>query len=133
MRSASATASPGRRTIEFVEHDVTIVPFPVADADVVFARYLLAHLPDPEALVARWVGQIRVGGRLLVEEIVSIDTDHPVLGRYVELVIALSAANGTDLLVGPPPRSDRVGRVGRPRRHRDDRATAATSWPGSSP
>jgi len=35
-----------------------------------------------------------------VEEIVSIDTDHPVLGRYVELVTALSAAHGTDLLVG---------------------------------
>ena len=95
------------RSIEFVEHDVTVVPFPVSEPDVAFARYLVAHLPEPEALVARWVGQVRVGGRLLVEEIVSIDTDHPVLGRYVELVTALSADNGTDLLVGR-----RLGAIG---------------------
>jgi SAM-dependent methyltransferase len=92
-------ATPGSR-IEVLEHDVTVVPFPVGPADVVFARYLLAHLPDPEGLVDRWLHQVRIGGRLLVEEIVAIDTDDPVLGRYVELVTALSAAQGTDLLVG---------------------------------
>ena len=88
------------REVEVVEHDVTVVPFPVGGADLAFARYLLAHLPDPEDLIERWLGQLRVGGRLLVEEIVSIDTTDDVLGRYVELVTALSAAQGTDLLVG---------------------------------
>ena len=103
---------------------------------MVFARYLLAHLPDPDALVERWLDQVRVGGRLLVEEIVSIDTVHPVFGRYVELVTALSADNGTDLLVGAPARRHSwwVGRgpvvhdvtSRRSRRHRP-------RWPGCSP
>jgi trans-aconitate 2-methyltransferase len=98
--SAADPPGPRRGTIEFLEHDVTSVPFPVTGPDVVFARYLLAHLPEPVALIERWLGEARVGGHLLVEEIVSIETEDPVLGRYVELVIALSAANGTDLLVG---------------------------------
>jgi SAM-dependent methyltransferase len=104
---AAQPVGQGAGRIEFVEHDVTVVPFPVTDSDVAFARYLLAHLPHPDDLVDRWVGQLRVGGRLLVEEIVSIDTEHPVLGRYVELVTALSTDNGTDLLVGR-----RLGAIG---------------------
>ncbi len=104
-RAATALAELGDRvpagSIEFAVHDVTSVPFPVAGPiDVVFARYLLAHLPEPDALLGRWLDQVRVGGRLLVEEIVAIDTGHPVFGRYIELVTALSAAQGTDLLVG---------------------------------
>jgi len=86
--------------VDVLEHDVTEVPFPVGPADVMFARYLLAHLPDPLEVSGRWLDQLRPGGRLLLEEIVSIDTTDPVLGRYVELVGALSLAHGTDLLVG---------------------------------
>jgi SAM-dependent methyltransferase len=86
--------------LEFVRHDVTAVPFPVGPADVLFARYLLAHLPAPDAVVARWATQLAPGGRLLVEEIVAIETEHLVLARYVELVTAQSVAHGTDLLVG---------------------------------
>ena len=95
-------------TLRFEQADVTATPWPVPPASVVFARYLLAHLPDAPVLVGRWTDQLAGGGRLLLEEIVSIDTAHPVLGRYVEIVTALSAAHGNDLLVGaslgvPPP------------------------------
>ncbi len=86
--------------LSFRDVDVTVLPWPIGPADVVFARYLLAHLPDAAGLIGGWVGQLAPGGRLLVEEIVSIDTEHPVLGRYVQLVTALSAAHGNDLLVG---------------------------------
>jgi SAM-dependent methyltransferase len=105
LESSTAFVERGREgnrraDVELVAHDVTVVPFPARPADLVFARYLLAHLPAPAALVASWLGEVRRGGRLLVEEIVAIDAVHPALARYAEIVTALSAAHGTDLLVG---------------------------------
>lgn len=94
---------PPDSTVSFLETDVTRVPWPVGSAgpaQIVFARYLLAHLPEVASMIDRWLGQVAPGGRLLVEEIVSIDTDHPVLSRYVELVTELSKSHGNDLLVG---------------------------------
>src|SRR5881398_3141847 len=33
--------------VQFFEHDVTRVPFPVVPADLLYCRLLLTHLPDP--------------------------------------------------------------------------------------
>src|SRR4051812_46214870 len=48
MVTAARARVPGA---SFAAHDVTAVPLPGAPADLVFARYLLAHLPDPAAAV----------------------------------------------------------------------------------
>ena len=96
--------------LTFLPHDVTVTPFPTGPADVLFARYLLAHLPDPVIVRDRWFGQVRAGGRLLVEEIDHIDTSIPTFERYLDVVAAMSRGHGTDLFVGralaaaaPPP------------------------------
>jgi trans-aconitate 2-methyltransferase len=97
VRLAGATPEPG---LAFAVHDVTRVPFPGGAADLIYARLLLAHLPEPEALVVRWRSQLRSGGRLLLDEVESIRTGHPVLLRYLGLVTHLLASRGLELYVG---------------------------------
>ena len=59
LAMASRTGGAG---IAFARHDVRSVPFPAGPADVIYSRLLLAHLPEPAALVNRWVTQLRPGG-----------------------------------------------------------------------
>lgn len=96
---AEATTSASRRC-RFAVADVTRVPLPCAPADVVYARFLLVHLPDPRATVAAWAGELRPGGAVVVEEPERIDTDDPDFRRYLELAGAVVADRGGDLYVG---------------------------------
>ena len=41
---------------------------PAASFDVVLARHVLFALPEPEAVLARWIALLRPGGRLLLVE-----------------------------------------------------------------
>lgn len=50
------------------QHDITSDPLPAGAFDLVHARLLLMHLPDPAAAMARLVAALRPGGWLLVEE-----------------------------------------------------------------
>jgi trans-aconitate methyltransferase len=87
-------------SIEFVCHDVTTVPFPVGPADLIFARLLLSHLAEPEALVARWTGELAPGGVLLVEEVEGIETELGTFARYLALVEERIRKSGGELYVG---------------------------------
>jgi len=84
--------------VEFRVADLLVEDPPVAD--VVYARYLLAHLPEPEEQAARWRSRLRAGGRLLLEENGTIEATDPVLARYEELVSTMIAEDGGDLYVG---------------------------------
>jgi trans-aconitate 2-methyltransferase len=53
----------------FEVHDVTELPLPGAPADLIYARLLLAHLPDPQAVTHRWPSQLTPGGKLLIEDL----------------------------------------------------------------
>jgi SAM-dependent methyltransferase len=88
--------------VEFVRHDVRRVPFPetARAADVVYARFLLAHLADVPAVVAAWCGQLGPGGLLLLEETEAIDADQPALHVYIDRVERLLAARGTTVYAG---------------------------------
>jgi SAM-dependent methyltransferase len=98
LARARADAPAG---LEFIRHDATVVPFPTGPADVVYARLLLAHLPDPERLVERWVTQLGPGGLLALDEVDWIDAGRPVLDRYEEIVVALVASQGGAMYAGP--------------------------------
>ena len=98
---ARATVGRGRPGISFVAHDVTAVPLPGAPADLIYARLLLAHLPDPLAVVARWRTQLAPGGVLVLEEVEAIDPPPGVLADYERLVTALVADGGGTMAVGP--------------------------------
>ena len=83
-----------------LEADVT-APLPVAAPDLLYARYLLAHLPDPLAVVAGWRSQLADGGVLVVEDLEAIDTGVPVLREYLDLAGGLVASRGATMHVGP--------------------------------
>jgi trans-aconitate methyltransferase len=53
--------------VSFSVHDVASVPFPVGPADLIFCRFLLTHLRDPQGTVAAWATQLSPGGLLLLE------------------------------------------------------------------
>ena len=73
--------------------------------DVVYARFLLTHLADPAATLARMVAATRPGGIVVVE-----DLDHsavysypalPALADYVELYNEVARRRGGDPEIGP--------------------------------
>jgi len=98
LEEAARTSS---RAIEYIEHDVTAVPFPVGPADLVYCRLVLAHQAEPAKVVARWMTQVRPGGVLALDEVEYIETPDPVLSRYEELVVALVASRGALMYAGP--------------------------------
>lgn len=87
--------------IELVCHDVRTVPFPARPADLIFARLLLSHLPQPERAVARWVGELAPGGVLLSDEVERIETRLEQFARYLALTEQRIRMAGGDLYVGP--------------------------------
>lgn len=97
LEQARAGASDG---VEFLRHDVREVPLPLPPADVVFARFLLAHLPEPVAVAERWTGLLAPGGVLLLEDTERIESSNATCARYLELVRATLAAEGRDVFPG---------------------------------
>jgi SAM-dependent methyltransferase len=87
--------------LEFAVHDVTRPPFPARPADLIYARFLLAHLPGPAGQARAWARELRPGGRLVLEETEWLDQRTPVLARYEELVVPVVAARGGPLYAGP--------------------------------
>jgi SAM-dependent methyltransferase len=73
--------------------------------DLVFARFLLSRLPDPEETVARMVRALRPGGMLVVEdEEQAGQFCHPsddAFARYVALYEAVLRRRGGDPDLGP--------------------------------
>lgn len=82
-------------------HDVTSLPLPGAPAEVIFARLLLAHLPDPDRVARAWRTQLAPGGVLLLDEIDSIVSDVAVLAEYETVVTELVASRGARMAAGP--------------------------------
>jgi SAM-dependent methyltransferase len=86
--------------VSFCLHDVTHVPFPVKPADLLYCKFLLTHLSDPRASVAKWAAQLEPRGLLVMEDVEWIRTDSPVFSRYIGIVEAMLAHHGSDLYVG---------------------------------
>lgn len=78
---------------------------PSGPFDLVFARFLLTHLPDPLAGLRHMVAAARPGGLVVAEDIDF--TGHfsqppcPALQRYVELYTSVVARRGGDANLGP--------------------------------
>lgn len=87
--------------VRFERHDVTETPFPAGPAGLVYARFVLAHLPDPLATARRWATQLRSGGHLVLDEIDWIRTGHPALAEHLRIVHGLVAASGAAMDAGP--------------------------------
>jgi len=88
--------------VGFVEHDVTSVPMPEGPADLIFARLLVAHLPEPPEIVRRWSTWLTIGGVLLLDELEAIHAPDAATRAYLdEVAIPVVREQGATLLAGP--------------------------------
>ncbi len=87
--------------VTFVEHDVMDLPFPTGPADLVYARFVLSHVPRPDRIMAGWMSALAPGGVLALDEVEQIDTDDVAMTRYLEILGALLEVRGSTLAVGP--------------------------------
>jgi SAM-dependent methyltransferase len=86
----------------FLVADVASPTLPLAEADLVFARLLLAHLRDPMRTVARWSTILTIGGRVLIDDLEEIETDDDLFRSYLdEVALAVVRRQGGALFVGP--------------------------------
>jgi len=76
-------------------------PLPVAGPDLIYARLLLAHLPDAPRVAATWASQLSPGGQLLLEEVERIDTGSPVFAEYLAMTVERVRTSGADMFAGP--------------------------------
>jgi trans-aconitate 2-methyltransferase len=104
-RSASLLSKARTRARDgtsFVVRDVTRMPLPHGgEADLIYARLLLSHLPNPERAVKEWLAQLAPGGLLLLDEVERIETGQPVFREYLRILARMMAYHGQELYVGP--------------------------------
>ena len=82
-------------------------------ADVVYARMMLGHLPEPDAALACWAAAIRPPGLIVCEEPVRYQSDNQLFTQYEAAVTSVVAARGATLWAGPaldadPPECVRI-------------------------
>jgi trans-aconitate 2-methyltransferase len=100
LLSKARVAAP--EGVSFVRHDVTRMSLPRGgEADLIYARLLLSHLPDPEGAVKDWLAQIASGCLLLLDEVERIETGQPVFREYLRILASMMAHHGRELYVGP--------------------------------
>jgi SAM-dependent methyltransferase len=87
--------------MRFVRADFATTPLPGGPADLVFARFVLSHLPARLAVLRGWLDAVAPGGVLAIEEVDRIDTDDPVFAEYLGITSGLMADRGGELYVGP--------------------------------
>jgi ubiquinone/menaquinone biosynthesis C-methylase UbiE len=90
-----------RESAVVVVADVMDLPGAIAEADLLFARFLLTHLAEPKRALQAWVGRLAPRGVLAVEEAESISAEEPVLAAYLDLQRRMLSANQHQLEVGP--------------------------------
>jgi SAM-dependent methyltransferase len=95
-----AEARSNHPQLEFIQHDVLTIPFPVDNADFIFCRFLLTHLPSPRAAVEAWAHAARSGAILAIHETKALHSTHPTFSRYYEMVAQMQKHYGQELNVG---------------------------------
>jgi SAM-dependent methyltransferase len=95
----------GVRNVAFRIRDVTEPPLDGDRFGVVYARFLLTHLPDPGEALANLCGQLAPGGALIAEDIDCTghfcEPHSPAFWRYVELYTDTVQGRGCDPNIGP--------------------------------
>jgi trans-aconitate 2-methyltransferase len=99
-----ARASSAARE-EYVASDIAMVPLQQIAGigewpDLVYARFLASHLPEPEQVVSGWAEALQAGGLLLLEEVESISTEVAAFDEYLKILSEVLAQHGNELFVG---------------------------------
>jgi trans-aconitate 2-methyltransferase len=95
-----AEALSNQLQLEFIQHDVLVSPFPVQNPDFLFCRFLLTHLPSPQAALQKWAKESRPKAVLAILETESLYSEHPVFSRYYEMVTQMQRHYCQNLNVG---------------------------------
>ena len=66
LAHARANAAARHLTADFIQTDVTALPFADETFDVVVSRYVVWNLPDPRAAYAEWLRVLKPGATLIV-------------------------------------------------------------------
>jgi len=98
-----SAADQGIDNVEF--HPVDLLDaWPAGDAALVYIRFVLIYMPDPQQLLARARQALRPGGVLVIEEIdydgEFCDPPCPAFNRYSELFVQAIQRRGADPFIG---------------------------------
>lgn len=85
---------------DFIRHDITDVSLPVKNADLIFSRFILAHINNPIDTLENWCSLLNDNGILICQEDEWANSNHPVLKMYEEVKAKVVEVNGGDLYVG---------------------------------
>jgi ubiquinone/menaquinone biosynthesis C-methylase UbiE len=86
--------------LEFLRHDICQTPFPIEERDLFLCRFLLTHLPSPQTALLAWANVAAPLSTLLIHEKEQLDSNHPALRRYYELVEEMQRHYGQKLKCG---------------------------------
>jgi trans-aconitate methyltransferase len=93
----------GRATftsLTFAVHDITAAPYPVADVDAFYARYLFTHIATPAAVFDAAAAAASPGAVFAVEDNCALDSPDPLFADYYARVRAMHAHYGQNMFVG---------------------------------
>lgn len=86
--------------LEFLRHDILQTPFPIEAPDLFLCRFLLTHLPSPQAALLAWADVAAPHATLLIHETEQLESTHPAFHRYYEFVDEMLRHHGQTLNVG---------------------------------
>ena len=95
--------------LEFLRHDILQTPFPVQEPDLFLCRFLLTHLPSPQTALLAWADVAAPLATLVIHETERLESNHPALRRYYELVDEMQRHYGQKLNVGATLDGDFAG------------------------
>jgi hypothetical protein len=81
-------------------HNILQTPFPVEAPDLLHCRFLLTHLSDPLKALQAWAEVAAPHATLLIHETEKIESAHPALHRYYELLAEMQRHYGQTLNIG---------------------------------
>lgn len=86
--------------VRFEVCDVTSSRLCGAPADLIYSRFLLVHVPEPEQVFARWTAQLRPTGCVAVEEVEKIVSEDELFRAYHQVTTAPLRRPGREPFVG---------------------------------
>ncbi len=90
----------GPSRVSFRYQDVCRPPLVGSPADLIYTRFLLAHLEQAPSRIASWCAELKPGGRVLVEEVENIHTENEVFDTYLSLVATALRQQRSELYIG---------------------------------
>jgi SAM-dependent methyltransferase len=104
ISAAQIASAPAHKRVTFTQGDAHTLDFPDGAFDIVYARYLLEHVADPQRVVREMRRVAKPGGRVCVCEndvsLIRFDPSCPSFDRAWSVFTDFQAALGGDGLIG---------------------------------